>query len=154
MILSIITQSYNSISKRLINSKCLNRVQVYRYFSIHKFFSIIHTNSWTPFLNTSSINYTTFLKIYFTFISLSPTIINNSIFQQIHIEFSLLIINTHHRPQSHLSTPLPTSTRFISLSHFESISNFNHQSQIPSLSSNFHNSNSIFNHSNPPLPHF
>lgn len=124
MILSIITQSYNSISKRLINSKCLNRVQVYRYFSIHKFFSIIHTNSWTPFLNTSSINYTTFLKIYFTFISLSPTIINNSIFQQIHIEFSLLIINTHHRPQSHLSTPLPTSTRFISLSHFESISNF------------------------------
>lgn len=97
---------------------------------------------------------TIFLKIYLTFISLSPTIINNSIFQQIHIEFSLLIINTHHRPQSHLSTPLPTSTRFISLSHFESISNFNHQSQIPSLSSNFHNSNSIFNHSNPSLPHF
>lgn len=85
-----------------------------------------------------SINYTTFLKIYLTFKSSSPFNLDNSIFQQIHIEFSPLIINTHHRPQSHLFTPLPISTRFISLPSNQYPTS-NHQSQILSLP-NFHNS--------------
>lgn len=85
-----------------------------------------------------SINYTTFLKIYLTFKSSLSFNLDNSIFQQIHIEFSPLIINTHHRPQSHLFTPLPISTRFISLPSNQYPTS-NHQSQILSLP-NFHNS--------------
>lgn len=90
-----------------------------------------------------SINYTTFSKICLTFISLStPFNLDYSIFQQIHFEFSPLIINTHHRSQSHLFTPLSISTRFISLASNQYPTS-NHQSQTPSLS-NFHNSRILF----------
>lgn len=89
---------------------------------------IVSTNFFQSYILTLGLHSSILRSINFLedlpYFHIIITIINNSIFQQIHIKFSPLIINTHHRPQSHLSTPLPTSTRFISLSHFESISNF------------------------------
>lgn len=103
MILSIITQSYNSISKRLINSKYTNvehriqvsiRVkvnikQVRRYIICTNnrrlntlLFSYFKISNAIPHFINSILNlivshkFETFLKICLTFVSLSPTIID------------------------------------------------------------------------------